>query len=322
MTGLVPVADTLAFIGAFTAAFLMTLLIIPWLIPKLKAKGIVGRDLNKPGHPEIAEMGGIAVVIGFFAGVSVLLALDGVTNEKILNISLSVVLGAAFIGMIDDLFELRQRQKAFFPFLLALPLGAALDPTVNLPYIGELHFGVMMIVAAPFAITCAANAGNMLEGFNGLGTGLGVIMSVTLVALAFHHDRLDGVYLLIPLLGGLVAFLWFNKHPARVFPGDTLMLFMGATIATAGMLSELHLQTAIIFLPMIVEFFLKSRGHFKAENYSTDATNGHLEYYGRVESITHILMKKMNTNEKKLVAALWVIEATLCITVFAVDIML
>jgi len=322
MTDPVPVADTLAFIGAFAAAFLMTLIIIPWLIPKLKAKGITGKDLNKPDHPEIAEMGGIAVVIGFFAGVSVLLALDGITNKELLNVSLSVVLGAAFIGMIDDLFDLRQRQKAFFPFLLALPLGAALDPTVNLPYIGDLHLGVLMIVAAPFAITCAANAGNMLEGFNGLGTGLGVIMSVTLISLAFHHDRLDGVYLLIPLLGGLMAFLWFNKHPAKIFPGDTLMLFMGATIATAGMLSELHIQTTIIFLPMIVEFCLKARGHFKAENYSSNAANGHLEYHGRVESITHIFMKKTRTNERKLVAVLWATEAALCLAVFAADLML
>ncbi|MCI0497867.1 MAG: UDP-N-acetylglucosamine--dolichyl-phosphate N-acetylglucosaminephosphotransferase, partial [Thermoplasmata archaeon] len=160
-------ADTLAFVGAFAAAFAMTFLIVPWLIPKLKAKGIVGRDLNKPDHPEVAEMGGIAVVIGFFAGVSILLALDGITNEELINVSLSVVLGAAFIGMIDDVFELRQSQKAFFPFLLALPLGAALDPTIDFPYFGEVHFGILMIIAAPFAITCAANAGNMLEGFNG-----------------------------------------------------------------------------------------------------------------------------------------------------------
>ncbi len=118
-------ADEFAYIGAFAVAFAMTFLIIPWMMPKLKARGIVGRDLNKPGTPQVAEMGGIAVVIGFFAGVSLLLAVDGITNVSLLNVSLAVVLGAAFIGMVDDLFELRQRQKAFFPFLLALPLGAA-----------------------------------------------------------------------------------------------------------------------------------------------------------------------------------------------------
>jgi UDP-N-acetylmuramyl pentapeptide phosphotransferase/UDP-N-acetylglucosamine-1-phosphate transferase len=56
-------ADELAYIGAFAIAFAMTFGIIPWMIPKLIAKGIVGRDLNKPNAPRIAEMGGIAAVI-------------------------------------------------------------------------------------------------------------------------------------------------------------------------------------------------------------------------------------------------------------------
>lgn len=312
-------ADIYAFIVAFSVSLFMTFLLIPWLIPKLQSKGIVGRDLNKPSHPEIAEMGGVSVVIGFFAGISVLLAFDGVTNEKVLNVSLSVALGAAFIGMIDDLFDLRQRQKAFFPFLLALPLGAALDPVVYLPFIGEVNFGITMLIAAPFAITCAANAGNMLEGFNGLGTGLGMIMAGTLIILAFQHDRLDGTYLLIPLLGALSAFLWFNRYPARIFPGDTLMLFMGTTLATAGMLSGLHIQTGFIFIPMMVEFFLKLRGHFEAENYASEATNGHLEYRGRIESITHLLMRHANVTEKSLTYLIWGIEAVFCSAVVIVD---
>ena len=313
-------ADEIAYIGAFAIAFAMTFGIIPWIMPKLKAKGIIGRDLNKPGTPRVAEMGGIAVVIGFFAGVSLLLAVDGVSNISLLNVSLAVVLGAAFIGMVDDLFELRQRQKAFFPFLLALPLGAALEPTINMPFIGNVDFGPLMIIAAPFAITCAANAGNMLEGFNGLGTGLGIIMSTTLIILAFVHDRMDGVYLLIPLVGGLLAFLWFNRYPAKVFPGDTLMLFMGATIAAAGMLSSLYLQTAIIFVPMITEFALKMRGRFKAENYCSTAENGHLEYHGRIESITHVFMKKTKLTEPGLVRRIWLLEGVICAAVILIDI--
>jgi UDP-N-acetylglucosamine--dolichyl-phosphate N-acetylglucosaminephosphotransferase len=314
-------AEALPFIGAFLVAAAMTFLLVPWLIPKLKERGIVGKDLNKPGHPEIAEMGGIAVVIGFFAGVSVLLALDGIEDVELFYVSLSVVLGAAFIGMVDDIFDLRQRQKAFFPFLLALPLGAAIDPSIDLPYIGTVDLGAWMIIAAPFAITCAANAGNMLEGFNGLGTGLGIIMSATLIVLGVHHDRLDGLYLLVPILGGLVAFLWFNRYPAKVFPGDTLMLFMGAGIAAAGMLSELYIQTVVIFIPMILEFFLKFRGHFKAENYASDASNGHLEYHGKIESVTHVFMKKMIINEKRLVYAVWGLEILLCLLVVAIDVL-
>jgi UDP-N-acetylglucosamine--dolichyl-phosphate N-acetylglucosaminephosphotransferase len=285
----------------------------------MKARNIVGKDLNKPNHPMVAEMGGIAVVIGFFAGVSVLFAMNGIENIDLLNVSLSAALGAAFVGVMDDLFDLRQRQKAFLPLVLALPFGAMADPQVVIPHVATLNFGPWMMIVAAFAITCAANAANMLEGFNGLGTGLGIIMALTLIVLSLEHNRLDGTYLLVPLTGALCAFLWFNKYPAQVFPGDTMMLFVGATLAIAGILSNLQVQTAFIFLPMIAEFFLKVRGHFKAENYCSDADNSHLTYHGRIESLTHIFMKHLKIKEQELVALIWGIEIAMCIIVVSVD---
>jgi hypothetical protein len=88
------------------------------------------------------------------------------------------------------------------------------------------------------------------------------------------------------------------------------------------MLSDLHIQTAIIFIPMIVEFFLKLRGNFLAENYATRASNGHLEYHGRTESMTHILMKTWNLTERRLVMLVWGIEGAICTLVIVVDLLL
>ncbi len=317
-----PTSTEIGFVAGFAVSLAMTWIIVPWLIPRLKARGIVGTDLNKPNQPEIAEMGGIAVVMGFFAGVSVMLMFDQVTDRNLLNVSFSAVLGAAFVGMMDDMFDIRQRHKAILPFILALPFGFVVNPTIVIPHVATLSFGIFMPLVAAFAVTCAANAANMLEGFNGLGTGLGAIMSSTLVILAVIHGRMDGVYLLVPLLGALTAFLWFNNYPARVFPGDTMMLFMGATIAVAGILSELQVQTAFVFLPMIVEFFLKLRGHFMAENYCTNASNGHLEYHGKIESLTHIFMKHFALNEREMVYIIWGVEIAICALVISTDILI
>ncbi len=310
------------FVGAFTVSLVTTFLIMPWLITKLKVVGVTGIDQNKPDKPEVAEMGGIGVVVGFFAGVSALMALDGIENASLLSVSLSAILGAAFVGMMDDMFDLRQRHKALLPFVLALPLGTFLGEDIVIPHVATVNFGPWMILAAAFAITCAANAANMLEGFNGLGTGLGLIMGFTLVVLCVMHERMDGIYVLLPLLGALVAFLHFNKYPAKAFPGDTMMLFMGATLAVAGMLSELHVQTMFIFIPMILEFFLKLRGRFRAENYATKAANGHLTYGGRIESITHLLMKHWKCTETSLVYAIFAIEGAFCAAVVVVDFLL
>ncbi len=325
--GGIQVTSGTEFIGGFVAAIAMTYILLPWLIPRLEARGIVGRDLNKPNKPKIAEMGGIAVVIGFFAGVSVLFAIDGIESTDRFYVSLSAALGAAFVGMMDDLFEMRQRHKAFLPFVIALPFAFTVDPHFVLPHVPligsvDIDFGILMPIFAAFAVTCAANAANMLEGFNGLGTGLGIIMALTMTILCVVHGRLDGAYLTVPLLGALIAFLYFNKYPARIFPGDTMMLFTGAVLAIAGILSNLHVQTAFIFLPMILEFFLKLKGRFKAENYCSRSENGYLQYKGRIESLTHIFMMRFRINERELVAIIWGLEIALCLLVISVDLLI
>jgi UDP-N-acetylmuramyl pentapeptide phosphotransferase/UDP-N-acetylglucosamine-1-phosphate transferase len=101
-----------------------------------------------------------------------------------------------------------------------------------------------------------------------------------------------------------------------------MMLFTGATLAISGILSNLPVQTAFIFIPMITEFFLKMRGHFQAENYCSEAGNGYLEYHGRIESLTHIFMKHLKIKEQELVALIWGIEIAMCALVISVDLVL
>lgn len=301
-------------------SFLTTIVTVPWLIQKLADRGLTGVDHNKFEKPRIPEMGGLAVVIGFIAGVSTLLVINKVLNEDdfpVLAAPLLAVVGAALAGIMDDLFGLRQRLKAVIPFLFAIPVGVyvvEIKTTLSFIFL-SVDFGVLMVLIAPFGVTCAANAGNMLEGFNGLGAGLGIIVTVTLIIISFWFGADDTLMLLFPLLGALLAFLWFNRYPARIFPGDTLTLFMGATIACAAILGDLKTVGAILFIPMIIEFFLKLRGHFQGENYGTPDREGYLTYEGRIESLTHLIMKIKRVKERHLVWILWSVEAILCIIV-------
>lgn len=322
-----------ALIVSLIGSFLTTIIIVPWLIKRLAERGLVGVDENKFEKPKIPEMGGLAVVIGFVAGVSIFLVISNVIVEDeeaqkeladlaapVLAVVLAVV-GAALTGIMDDLFGLRQRIKAVIPFLFAIPVGVFTADKTNMSFIfTSVDFGILMIIIAPFGVTCAANAGNMLEGFNGLGTGLGIIISLTLIAIAFLYGADNTLILLFPLLGALVAFLWFNRYPAKIFPGDTLTLFMGATLACAVILGDMKTIGALLFIPMIIEFFLKLRGHFEGENYGIPDENGFLSYDGRIESLTHIIMKKKKVKEWRLVISLWCIEAILCIMVLLLTI--
>ncbi|UCF07696.1 MAG: hypothetical protein JSW28_08650 [Thermoplasmata archaeon] len=319
----------LTLVVSLVVSFFTTVFTVPWLIAQLKKKNLTGVDRNKFSKPRIPEMGGLAVVIGFIAGVSTLLAIIKVATEdslpflarandinlEILAAALLAVVGAALTGIMDDLFGLRQRVKAVIPFLFAIPVGVyTVDTTLRFVFFSH-DFGVWMILIAPFGVTCAANAGNMLEGFNGLGTGLGIIISITLIIISLWFEVWNSLILLFPLLGTLVAFLWFNKYPAKIFPGDTLTLFVGATIACAAILGNFKAIGALLFIPMIIEFFLKLRGHFRGENYGTPDKEGYLAYTGKMESLTHLVMKKKKVNEKQLVWIIWGMEGLLCAVV-------
>jgi UDP-N-acetylglucosamine--dolichyl-phosphate N-acetylglucosaminephosphotransferase len=306
---------------SFLISLISTFVLVPWLIKNLRKSRMVGIDLNKWKKPRVPEMGGLAVIIGFYLGaVFLFLFID--IDAHVYYISLLAIMGAAVVGIMDDLFELRQRVKAILPFIFALPLGimiyqlategSAGDPQTFGTYILGIDLGILMAIAIPFGITCAANASNMLEGFNGLGAGLGIIMTVTMILVSIIDGMTQGLFLLVPLLGTLLAFLYFNRYPAKIFPGDTLTLFTGAIIACAAIVSYTKVAGAIIFIPLIVEFFLKLKGRFKAENYGVPDKNGYLTYNGKIESLSHVVMKWKRLKEWQLVAVLWAMEIVVC----------
>ena len=255
-------------VASAMVSFVASWLFLPWLIRSLRGTTLVGKDLNKPHAPLIPEMGGIGVILGFYVGVGVLSAFAVPSASAALFFAaMSACLGAGLVGLMDDMFRLRKRSKAILPFVLALPLGAVVYAAKNTVLLG-VDIGLLMAVMVPLGVTSASNAANMLEGFNGLGAGLGVIMTSSLIVISIITGAQGGLFLLFPLLGALAAFLCFNRYPARVFPGDSMTLFTGATIACAAIIwaPSLKAYGAVLFAPMIVEFILKERGRFQEEN--------------------------------------------------------
>src|SRR2546429_457151 len=301
-------------VASAMVSFVASWLFLPWLIRSLRGTTLVGKDLNKPHAPLIPEMGGIGVILGFYVGVGVLSAFAVPSASPALFFAaMSACLGAGLVGLMDDMFRLRKRSKAILPFVLALPLGAVVYEAKNTVLLG-VAIGLLMEVMVPLGVTSASNAADMLEGFNGLGAGLGIIMTSSLIVLAMIVGAQEGLFLLFPLLGALAAFLWFNRYPARVFPGDSMTLFTGATIACAAIISSPSLKTfgALLFVPMIAEFVLKFRGHFQGENYGKVRPDGRLVWQGRVESLAHAIMKWKPLREWEIVLVLWAIETLVC----------
>jgi UDP-N-acetylglucosamine--dolichyl-phosphate N-acetylglucosaminephosphotransferase len=302
-----------ALAGGIVISLIGALLATPRTMRKLHGAGITGQDVHKDGEPPIPEMGGLAVFLAFHVGAFAVLGFGNVPSEGELLVLASLVVGAggAVTGVLDDLIVLRQRFKAFIPFAFAAPLALYVsDFVVAFPLIGAVDFGwIYPIVLVPLGIASASNGFNMLEGFNGLGAGLGIVLAAAISVLALLEGQLAALALTFPLVGALGGFLWFNVYPSQVFPGDTMTLFVGAILGSAVIVGQLEFWGGLLLVPHVVEFFLKAARRFEVETFATGIREGKLHYVGPIGSLTHVAIKKLNPTEPQLVAAFWIGEA-------------
>ncbi|HIH33180.1 MAG TPA: glycosyl transferase family 4 [Candidatus Diapherotrites archaeon] len=317
-------------IGLMAVSALVVFWITPRLIKHLKARGLVGKDMNKLGRPEVAEMGGIAVLLGFIAAMlvsiffhSYLKTPEGLSLVSILGAFLTVAV-IGLIGVIDDLIGwnkgIRQWQHALFPLFAALPLMALSigQTTMGIPLLGDVELGILYsLIIIPIGITCAANASNMLAGLNGLEAGLGAIISATILAIALLSGKTEAAIITASLLGALLAFLYFNWHPARIFPGDSLTLAIGAAVASAVIVGDLEKYGVMLFGLYFIELAIKAKHKFQSQCFGIPQKDGTLKADPRGGSLTQWIMRRGRFTEKQVVIILLAIQAIIALIVLA-----
>lgn len=146
-------------------------------------------------------------------------------------------------GVLGLWFGLTRRQKFFLQWVLALFIGFVLYYNlginiVNIPLFNKvIEMGFWYVPFSAFVIVSFANAFNITDGLDGLATGLLVICLLAFGGIA--ATTLDTpLSLFIALwIGSLIAFLYFNVWPARVFLGDAGALSFGAMLAVIGLLT-------------------------------------------------------------------------------------
>lgn len=302
--------------------FFLPLLLCSFFIKKLSPimsyRGLVGKDMNKREQPSIPNIGGIPLFLSVICSIIIFLFLGFFLGFSSMNhedaaLVVLFILSFLLLGVYDDIFKLRQKTKSIIPFFLSLPICLTLDSSIDFIVVPRKEYGYLMFIFVPFGINCAANSMNMLEGFNGLSIGLSLIISLNLLFLLIINDNLFELKLCIILIGSLVSFLYFNFNPASIFPGDSSTLTLGAFLSFLFVSADMHMIGAAFFLPMIVEFFLKLRGNFKAQNFSTGYDGNYLIYNGKIESLTHILMSRYRLTETSLVLSIYLIQMVVCL---------
>ena len=241
------------------------------MVPRFKEAGIIGRNRNSLEQEEIAEMGGLVIVAGYSAGIILIISLktffDLFTLVSLISIlaAFSTIMIVALIGIFDDLISIKQGIKAFMPVFAALPLIALKEgfTIMKVPFIGFVDFGIYYhLILIPLGITGAANAVNMLAGFNGLEAGMGLVAVGSLTIIAYLIGETTAFLLSVIMLGALLATLYFNWYPAKILVGDVGTLTIGTVIASVVIIGNFEMAGGIIIIPYVIDFIIKAKNRF------------------------------------------------------------
>lgn len=276
---------TIRTVYAILTALLISFVIGPWVIEKLRAfqmrqvvrEDVPSRHLSKNGTP---TMGGSLILMALL--IPTLLWAD-LTNRYIWVVLLTT-LGFGLLGCLDDYKKVKDKNgmgikaRYKFPIQVAMGLMASWvlftaighDSRLTFPFFKKVmpDLGDWYILFSMFVIVGTANAVNLTDGLDGLAIGPVLIASGTFVLfcyLAGHYQFAS--YLQIPfvrgsgeltilcgaLLGGGLGFLWFNTYPAQVFMGDVGSLALGAALGTIAVVTKQEFLLLIVGGIFVVE---------------------------------------------------------------------
>lgn len=212
------------------------------------------RRVNKKPMPTI---GGLGIFVTFNIGVFVLLRQQFPTHE-----AFSVLLASSVIvltGMIDDILELKPKQKMLGIFIASLVIyflaGIRMN-VLNLPLVGhEIHLGWWSLPLTIFWILALTNAVNLIDGLDGLADGVALISLTTMGIVGYYFLHTQQLYVPIAcfmMAACLLGFLPYNFHPAKIFLGDTGALYIGFMIAVLSLKGLKNVTFISTLVPIII----------------------------------------------------------------------
>lgn len=179
-----------------------------------------------------------------------------------INIIFFTFLSFALLGLYDDImkffhfsqtnfFGLRLRHKFAIQWILALIISLLLYQNLKIdifyvPFVGVFRLSWLFVPLAAFIIVSFANAVNITDGLDGLASGLLMICLFAFWILSASILDTPLSFFISLWIGALIAFLYFNIYPARVWLGDVGSLSFGATLAVVGLLLGKMMALVII----------------------------------------------------------------------------
>ena len=268
-------------------SFSLTYFTIPRAIQKFSERDLVVVDMYKADKPKIPTNAGLVIIFTSYLTISLIPLLIRFLNltpfadfdlQDLQQTDLSFLLVVSifsFYGILDDLVDIGKNPKLLLPILFSYPLIISSSPdSLFIPFYGDMdlttsvlgnpqsadHYitrsDLFKITIIPVYVMVVSNLVNMHSGFNGLQSGLSIILLSTLLAKSYLDGTFTNVLPAVAFLGGMLAFWLYNKFPARIFEGNIGSLMFGSVIGCVVVIQEYWWFAFWILLPHIFDFLL------------------------------------------------------------------
>jgi UDP-GlcNAc:undecaprenyl-phosphate GlcNAc-1-phosphate transferase len=248
-------------IACLIVAMGVTWLLTPATIRLARWLGAIDLPGTRKVHREpVPRIGGLAVFGGFVAGMLFAAWATGTTMDpRVVDVYWGglalAATGMLLVGLIDDVRGLSfywkfaaQITAAVFVWLCGFRIEILTHPLG-----GELYPGMLSLPLTVVWIVGITNAVNLIDGLDGLATGIALITASAVATIAFVRMELGVTAASVALAGSLLGFLRYNFNPARIFLGDSGSMFLGFVLAVTAVRGSQKGPTAVaIFVPLIV----------------------------------------------------------------------
>ena len=246
---------TLPLVVAFLVTALSAALITPLVIRgALRWHLVDAPDETRHLHDHpVPRLGGVAVFIATMLGIGSTLLLTPARRTlapEWHNFALALLIGGTVLfgaGLVDDIRRIRPITKILAQCVAAL-IVAKLGFRIEILGIGSsvLHLGLLSIPLTVLWIVAVTNAFNLIDGLDGLATGIAIVALSTVFAAASVLGNREVATVSFVLIGALLGFARYNFSPARIFLGDSGSLFIGFMLAVLSMHGSIKSATAVL----------------------------------------------------------------------------
>ncbi|BEU88492.1 MraY family glycosyltransferase [Selenomonas sp. TAMA-11512] len=214
-------------------------------------------DARKVHKKPIPRIGGLAIYAGFLLAMLYYLCFETVPEESA-NDLVGLLTGGSLIvllGLIDDYKNLPAKVKLLGQIVCASVLVLGFDVRIDFitdPFGDYFYLELFAIPATIFWIVGLTNTVNLIDGLDGLASGVSMIAALTICLVALQQDALFIAVLTASLAGSALGFLFYNFNPARIFMGDTGSMFLGYILAGISVIGAVKSAATIALIVPIL----------------------------------------------------------------------